>query len=315
MKEAALREWITVQAKSLFDRGYTAGGSGNISAKTHDGVLVTPTRSSFGRLDPERVAKLDPEGNHLGGDPPSTEAALHMAVYRSRPGDRAVVHLHSPHAVAVSCLKGLDPNDVLPALTPYFVMQVGRLPLVPFHPPGSRSLAAAVGKKSVGHRAVLMAHHGTVVAGRDLADAVSAAEELEETARLFLLVKDSDHRTLAPEQVAKLRQRSAIRREADSVDPLLAVTVTFVVKEPYVAEFAAAVQAQAHNSLTLETDCRRFDVCFDPQDRRRVFLYEIYSDPQAFEAHLQTQHAIDFDNRVRDWIDSKAVHTWNRHRG
>jgi ribulose-5-phosphate 4-epimerase/fuculose-1-phosphate aldolase len=208
MNEADLREWIAVHGKSLFDRGYTAGASGNISVRLEDGILVTPTRSCLGRLDPARIAKLDPEGNLLAGDPPSTEAVLHMGVYRARPEDRAVVHLHSPHAVALSCLKGLDPQDVLPPLTPYFVMCIGRLPLVPFHPPGSRSLAAAVAEECGSHRAVLMAHHGTVVAGKDLVDTVYTAEELEETARVFLLVKGSDYRPLEPEQIAALRKRS-----------------------------------------------------------------------------------------------------------
>jgi len=209
MEETDLREWIAVHGKSLFDRGYTSGGSGNISVKLDDGILVTPTRSCLGRLDPDRIAKLDPEGNHLTGDPPSTEAVLHMGVYRARPEDRAVVHLHSPYAVALSCLKGLDPEDLLPPLMAYFVMSIGRLPLVAFHPPGSRRLAAAVEEKCGSHRAVLMAHHGTVVAGKDLVDAVYAAEELEETARVFFLVKGGDYRTLGPEQIAELRKRYA----------------------------------------------------------------------------------------------------------
>ena len=208
MKEAELREAIAMHGKSLFERGYTAGGSGNISARLDDGMLLTPTDFCLGRLDPMRIAKLDLDGNHTGGDKPSKEGVLHRAVYRARPTAQAVVHLHSPCAVAVSCLKRLNPNDLLPPITPYFVMRIGKLPLVAYHPPGDPELAEAVARRLKAHRAVILAHHGTVVSGKNLDDAVYAAEELEETARLFLLLQDRDHRVLTSQQVDGLTGKS-----------------------------------------------------------------------------------------------------------
>ena len=207
MSEAKIREAMVIHGKSLFDRGYTAGGSGNISVRVSDGCLLTPTNSCLGRLEATRIAKLDQEGNHIAGDPPSKEGVLHLAVYRSRPLAEAIVHLHSPYAVAVSCLTDLDADDVLPPLTPYFVMRIGSLPLIPYYPPGDAALAEAVAEKSSKYRAVLMAHHGTVVTGKNLDDAVYSAEELEETARLFLLLKDHKHRALDEDMVAELKKR------------------------------------------------------------------------------------------------------------
>ncbi len=208
MTEAGLRNMMAMHGKSLFERGYAAGGSGNLSLRLEDGFLLTPTNSSLGRLIPSRISKLDRQGTPLAGDKPSKECALHLAVYRARPQDGAVVHLHSTAAVAVSCLRGLDPDSVLPPLTPYFVMKIGRLPLLGYYPPGDPGLAAAVGEALQARRAVLLAHHGTVVAGKDLDDAVQAAEEIEETARLFLLLGDRDHRVLDAHQIAELGERA-----------------------------------------------------------------------------------------------------------
>jgi len=207
MNESDIRDAMVIHGKSLFNRGYTAGGSGNISARVSDGCLLTPTNSCLGRLTASRIAKIDHLGNHIDGDPPSKEAVLHAAVYRARPETKAIVHLHSPYAVAVSCLEGLDPNDVLPPLTPYFVMRIGRLPMIPYFPPGDIGLADAVANACRTHRAVLMAHHGTVATGKSIDDAVYAAEELEETARLFFLLRDHRHRALDKNQVAELEKR------------------------------------------------------------------------------------------------------------
>jgi len=207
MTENDIREKMIVHGKSLFDRRYTCGGSGNMSARLADGVLVTPTNSCLGRLEKDRISKLDGDGKLISGDPPSKEWVLHLAIYRARPDAGAVVHLHSPHAVAVSCLNGLNSDNVLPPLTPYFVMRIGRLPLVPYYPPGDPGLAEAAGRVAGRCRGVLLAHHGTVVSGKDLDDAVYNAEELEETARLFLVLRNENYAVLNHDAVEELRKR------------------------------------------------------------------------------------------------------------
>jgi ribulose-5-phosphate 4-epimerase/fuculose-1-phosphate aldolase len=204
--EARLRESLARHGRSLYERGLSPGRSGNLSTRLDDGLLVTPTDSCLGDLDPERVSRVDGEGTHLSGDRPSKEAFLHLAMYEERPEARAVVHLHSTHAVALSCLTDVDAADVLPPITAYRVMKIGRLPLVPYHPPGDRALAEAVATRARDHRAVLLANHGPVVSGRDLDAAVAAAVELEETARLFFLLKGSGTRLLTEDQVADLQR-------------------------------------------------------------------------------------------------------------
>ncbi len=206
--ENKLRDEIAVLGKSLFDRGMTYASSGNISVRTEDGGwIVTPSGSCLGRLDPEKMSKLDKDGDHLSGDKPTIETFLHMAVYDERPTAQAIVHLHSTHSVAVSCLKEIDPKNVLPPITAYYVMKVGILPLIPFFPPGSLDLAAAVREAASKHHAVLLANHGPVVAGKTLADAVYATEELEETSKLYLMLRGEETNFLSPEQVAELRMR------------------------------------------------------------------------------------------------------------
>jgi ribulose-5-phosphate 4-epimerase/fuculose-1-phosphate aldolase len=205
--ETVLRESIARYGKSMFERGLTFGSSGNISARTADGWLMTPTNVSLDRLDPARLSRLDENGKLLSGDAPTKESFLHIAMYRQRPASGAVVHLHSTHSVAVSCLADVDPEDVLPPVTAYYVMRVGCLPLVPFHPPGDPTLADAVAKLAGKHHAVLLANHGPVVAGTSLDAAVGAIEELEETARLYLLLRQEKTRWLTPAQVADIRKR------------------------------------------------------------------------------------------------------------
>lgn len=207
MTETRARDEIARLARSLFDRGLTFGASGNISVRLDDGWLMTPTGASLGDLDPARISRLDRNGTHIAGDPPTKESVLHTAMYDNRPNAGAIVHLHATHSVAVSCLNGVDPADVLPPLTAYYVMRIGRLPLVPFFPPGDVNLAKAVAELASSHHAVLLANHGPVVAGRTLTDAVYATEELEETARLFLLLQGMRTRPLTPEQVADVRRR------------------------------------------------------------------------------------------------------------
>jgi ribulose-5-phosphate 4-epimerase/fuculose-1-phosphate aldolase len=203
--DRGLREAIVAHGSSLFERGLSPGTSGNISARSDDGWLMTPTNSSLGLLDPERLSRLDGEGRHVDGDPPTKESWLHLAMYDERPDAQAIVHLHSTYAVAAACLADADPDDVLPPLTPYYVMRVGRLPLVPYARPGDPSLAAAVRERARESHALLLANHGPMVAGQSLDAAASAIEELEETAKLVLLLRGLPTRGLSAEQVAELR--------------------------------------------------------------------------------------------------------------
>jgi ribulose-5-phosphate 4-epimerase/fuculose-1-phosphate aldolase len=204
---AARAEALCVLAKSMYDRGLTHGSTGNLSLRTDAGFLLTPTGSSLGALDPARLAVLDAAGRHVAGDAPTKEALLHLAMYRERPRDAAVVHLHATHSVAVSVLADVDPADVLPPLTAYYAMRIGTLPLLPYFAPGDAALAAAVGAVAGKHHAVLLANHGPVVSGTSLAAAADAIEELEATARLWLLLRGERVRTLTAEQVAEINRR------------------------------------------------------------------------------------------------------------
>ena len=206
MNENTLREQIAEIGKSLYQRGLAHGSAGNVSVRLDDGWLMTPTNSCLGRLDPARISRLDTEGRLLSGDKPSKETFLHIAMYRERSAG-AVVHLHSVHAVAISCLADIDADDVFPPITAYAIMQVGKLALAPYHPPGDESLAEAVRKLAGKHHAILLANHGPVVAGATLDAAVNAIEELEQTAKLMLLLRGQALRLLTPGQVANLNRR------------------------------------------------------------------------------------------------------------
>ena len=206
MNEAKQRETICTIGVSIFARGLTAGSSGNISVRTEEGWLMTPTNASLGRLDPAQLSKLGPDGRLVSGDPPTKESFLHRVMYEERPSTGAVVHLHSTHSVAVSCLAEIDPTDVLPPITAYYVMRIGRLPLVPYFRPGDIALAEAVRGFAGKHHAVLLANHGPVVAGADLDAAVNAVEELEETAKLYLLLRGANTRYLTAAQIRELQQ-------------------------------------------------------------------------------------------------------------
>jgi 3-dehydro-4-phosphotetronate decarboxylase len=207
MSDSRQRDQIVRLGKSMFDRGLTFGSSGNISMRVEDGWLMTPTGTTMGTLDPARLSKLDDSGTHISGDKPTKESFLHRVMYDQRPATGAVVHLHSTHSVAVSCLAGLDHRNVLPPITAYYVMKIGTLPLIPYFAPGDINLAEAVREMASDHHAVLLANHGPVVAGKTLEDAVYATEELEETARLFLLLKNMDTRFLTGAQIADLKER------------------------------------------------------------------------------------------------------------
>jgi ribulose-5-phosphate 4-epimerase/fuculose-1-phosphate aldolase len=210
-EERKAREGLVRWGKSLFDRGLTPGSSGNLSVRLDEGYLFTPTNSCLGFLDPDRLSKLDGEGRLVGGDPPTKELPLHFAFYQARPSARAVVHLHSTHATALSCLADTDPDDAIPPITPYVVMRVGKVPVVPYTRPGSADVAPLIRARAPDHPAILLGNHGPVVAGASLEAAVFAMEELEETARLVLLTRGMKVRHLASEEIADLEATFKLR--------------------------------------------------------------------------------------------------------
>jgi 3-dehydro-4-phosphotetronate decarboxylase len=202
--EQSLRHDLVRLAKSLFDRGLTPGASGNISVMTDDGILCTPTNSCLGFLDAARISKVSLEGGHISGDPPTKEMPLHLAIYAARPTARAVAHVHSTYATLLSCLPDTDPDDAIAPITPYAVMRVGRVPVIPYVKPGDAAIVPLIRAKAPDHPALLLANHGPVVAGLSLEGAVYALEELEETAKLVFLSQGMRVKTLTAEQVADL---------------------------------------------------------------------------------------------------------------
>jgi 3-dehydro-4-phosphotetronate decarboxylase len=202
--EAEARAAIVRLSKSLFDRGLTPGSSGNVSVRLTDGWLFTPTNACLGFLDADRLSRLDAAGRHVAGDQPTKELPLHFGFYEGRPSARAVVHLHSTYATLLSCLAGVDPEDAIPPITPYVVMRVGRVPVVPYTMPGSPEVKPLILARAPAHAAVLLANHGPVVAAASLAAAVYAIEELEETAKLVVLSRGMDVRRLTEAQVDAL---------------------------------------------------------------------------------------------------------------
>ena len=202
--ETELRHQMVRVCKSLFDRGFSVGSAGNVSAKLPDGILMTPTNSTLGSLEADRISKVDASGKHVSGDRPSKEVFLHQAFYETRPQAGAVVHLHSTWATALSCLADTDPDDCIPPLTPYVVMRVGRVKLLPYVKPGDPKMGDMIRDLNGGFSAALLANHGPVVSGKDLFSAVCAAEELEETAKLLIALEGRKTRLLTPDQVTEL---------------------------------------------------------------------------------------------------------------
>lgn len=206
--EARLREAICTHARSIFARGLTGGASGNISVRLPDGgLLVTPTGSSMGALDPARLSHFDASGHLIGGDAPTKEMPLHSAFYETRQPTGAVVHLHSTHSVALSMLPEVDPDNVLPPLTPYAIMRLGKVKLLPVYLPGDPAMGEAVRGLAGRRSAILLANHGPVVAGATLEAATFAMEELEETAKLALLTRGLSPRLLTVAQIAAIVER------------------------------------------------------------------------------------------------------------
>ena len=207
MNEHQLREQMVSLASSLFQRGYVSGGAGNMSAKLPDGnFLATPTGSSFGRLEVDRLSIVDIDGNLISGDRPSKEVVFHLELYKNKPECNAIVHLHSTYLTAISCLKGINPDNAIRACTPYYVMRIGSLPVIPYIKPGDLQIAVELGKRAKSNRAFLLANHGPIVTGTDLIDAVDNTEELEETARLALLVDGKPVRYLTDAEIADLQR-------------------------------------------------------------------------------------------------------------
>ncbi|MEH6738671.1 MAG: aldolase [Sulfitobacter sp.] len=201
----ALREQICMLAKSMFDRGLTGGSTGNISARTPDGgLLVSPTGTSFGRLDPARLSHFDVKGMLIGGDAPTKEMPLHSAFYDTRSAAGAVVHLHACHSVAWSMMPDADEDNFLPPMTPYAIMKLGKVKLLPFFRPGDPAMGEAVRGLAGKRSAVMLANHGPVVAGKDVEAACNAIEELEDTARLAMMMRGIPARMLNATQVADL---------------------------------------------------------------------------------------------------------------
>lgn len=207
LTENAARDAIAKRGQMFRGAGLTPGSSGNISIRLEDGILVTPTNSRLGELEPLDISKLDFEGRLLSGKPASKEAYLHLKMLKERPSDTAVVHLHSTHSVAVSCMGGLNAENALPPLTAYYIMRVGTLPLLPYYPPGDPELVDVVAKFATRHHALLLSNHGPVVSGSDLNVASCAIEEIEETAKLHMLLENHETRPLTVKQVADINDR------------------------------------------------------------------------------------------------------------
>ena len=189
-EEGKVREEMCLLARSLFDRGLSPGSSGNLSARVADGFICTPTNSSFGFLDPARLSKLDAQGRHVGGEQPTKEVDMHLSAYRARPDTGAVTHLHSTWCVCLSCLVDLNPDDVIPPLTPYVRMRVGLVARLPYFPPGSADIGPAIEATMPAHKGVILANHGLTVCGADIRESVFNAEEMEEAAKVALLLRN-----------------------------------------------------------------------------------------------------------------------------
>ncbi|MCR1838242.1 aldolase [Pasteurella caecimuris] len=208
MTDSELKTLMVQLGRSFYERGYTVGGAGNLSVRLAENrILVTPTGSSLGRLKAERLSVLDMDGNMLEGDKPSKESVFHLAMYRKNPECRAIVHLHSTYLTALSCLENLEPQNAMKAFTPYYVMRVGGLPVIPYYRPGSPRIAEELEARALSGKAFLLANHGVVVTGNDLLDAADNAEELEETAKLFFLLQGKPIRYLTDDEVNELKNR------------------------------------------------------------------------------------------------------------
>ncbi|MCI0625783.1 MAG: aldolase [Acidobacteria bacterium] len=191
---------------NFYDRGYAFGSTGNLSARIDRNVWITPTGCSLKGLTPGSLACVDLQGARLNANAPSKEYPFHLAIYERRKDAKAIVHLHSTYSVALSCLDSLNPEEPLPAITPYYFMRVAPLAVLPYFRPGSAELGSAVGQAAEAHDCLLLRNHGLIALGTSVNEAVDRAEELEETARLYFLVRNEPTRRLSPEQIEDLRK-------------------------------------------------------------------------------------------------------------
>lgn len=218
LDENEARQHLVTLARSLFERGLTPGSSANMSIRVADGWIITPTNSCFGFLDAAALSKLDLNGRHVSGPKPSKEFILHRAMYDQRPNDRAIIHLHSTYATLVSCLDGVDESNVVTPLTPYLLMRLGRIALIPYYPPGDERLASALFDVADRHSGVLMANHGPIVSAETPDAAMFFMEELEESCKLMMLSQAPVSaglkiRRFSADQVAELADKYGERNQ------------------------------------------------------------------------------------------------------
>lgn len=200
-----LLEELCEVAASFYARGYAFGSTGNISVRVDDLIWITPTGHSLKALRPDQLACIDLAGNVYNANKPSKEFPFHTAIYRQRFEARAVVHLHAGSATALACLADLNEDEPLPPITPYFLMRVAPLGVLPYFRPGSPDLGAAVEKLAAKHHCILLRNHGTIAAGATLSEAVDRTEELEATARLFFQLRGERVRHLTADEIDELR--------------------------------------------------------------------------------------------------------------
>lgn len=206
-KEELIAQFIAA-GKTLYERGYASGAAGNMSQLLPDGTVVaTPTGSCLGLLNPEELSIVDMEGNLISGLKATKEVKFHLAIYKNNPEIKSVVHLHSCYCTAYACLKDLNPQSAIQPITPYVVMRMGEVPLIPYYKPGSIHLAEDIAKVAPGHKAFLMANHGMITCGKNMTEAVNNAEELEAACQTFFLLQACPERIryLSDEEIAQLR--------------------------------------------------------------------------------------------------------------
>lgn len=211
-------EQLCASAQDFYGRGYVFGSTGNLSVRFDGRVWITPTGLPLKGLTPARLAEIDLTGNTVNGNKPSKEYPFHLGIYRQRPEARAIVHLHSTYAVALSCLAELEPEKPLPAITPYYFMRVAPLGIVPYYRPGSEELADAVEAKAAGHHSLLLLNHGLITSGAAWNEAVDRAEELEETAKLRFLLRGEKLRELNANEIEEIR-RAFVKQTAPAGTP------------------------------------------------------------------------------------------------